>query len=243
MRHRWPSIIMLAGLPGMLPVCTTAQSVGRLRFMVDPPTGYEFVLDHKYRMAQQEVELSTGPHHFSFWAPQRMVTDTTLIVMENSIRDVRLRLPFSNDFRFHEQAVRSDRKKVWTRVVLPSVLTAGAVGATVGTFLGYQRAHHRLRDDREAYINGSDPGALASLKSDVIPRHKDEFRAKRGLFLASAGVCAVVAAGTTWLIVRHARRERPTFFDREKVKFDGLVWMPTGRGTGVWMAGLHYDIR
>ena len=57
-----------------LTILSTAQSAGKLRFSIDPPTGYQFVLDHKVRMAQQEVELSAGPHHFSFWAPQRMVT-------------------------------------------------------------------------------------------------------------------------------------------------------------------------
>ena len=226
-----------------LTILSTAQSAGKLRFSIDPPTGYQFVLDHKFRMAQQEVELSAGPHHFSFWAPQRMVTDTTLIVMTNSIREVRLRLPFSNDFRLHEQALRADKRKVWTGVVLPAVLTAGAVGATVGTFIGYKRAHDRLVDDRAAYTNGSDPGALASLRSDVIPRHKDEFRARSGMFLVTAGVSALVAAGSAWLIVRHAERDRPKFFDREKVMFDGLVWLPSSEQQGVWMAGLHLDIR
>lgn len=239
----WSHAHMATCLLLLLPLFSAAQTVGRLRFSIDPPTGYEFVLDHKYRMAQQEVELSAGPHHFSFWAPQRMVMDTTLIVMENSIRDVRLRLPFSNDYRFYEQAVRTDRKKVWTGVVLPSVLTAGAVALTAGSFVGYKRAHDRLRDDEADYINGSDPAALAGLKSEIIPRHKDEFREKRGFFYASVGVCTVVAAGSAWLIARHTKRDRPRFFDSEKVKFDGLVWMPSGDDAGMWMAGLHFDIR
>ena len=43
-----------------------AQSAGKLRLMIDPGAGYQFVLDKKYRMQQREVELSTGPHHFTF---------------------------------------------------------------------------------------------------------------------------------------------------------------------------------
>ena len=55
-----------------------AQTSGKLRLVVDPGDSYEFVLDHQFRMQKREVELLTGPHHFSFWAPERSIVDTTI---------------------------------------------------------------------------------------------------------------------------------------------------------------------
>ena len=48
----------------------------------------------------------------------------------------------------------------------------------------------------------------------------------------------LVSAGVTWYIRgRTARWEAPHFDDPEKVRFDGLSWMPGPNG-GSWAAGL-----
>lgn len=218
------------------------QTAGKLRLMIDPGAGFEFVLDKKYRMQQRELELSTGPHHFSIWAPQRMVVDTMLIVLPDQTRDVVVRLPFSPEFRDYEEALRQEKKKMLIRVAIPSALTFGTGILAYSTFRQYKKAHDRLVEDEEAYRTGSDPRTLADLKSEVIPRHKNEFSEKRALFFVTAGIFTVAAAGTAYMAIRNAQRPMPKFFDREKVKFDGLVWLPSGERGGMWLAGLHLDI-
>ena len=239
----WPCGHMLTCLSLLSPVLTSGQSVGKLRLMIDPGAGFQFVLDHKYRMQQREIELGSGAHHFSIWAPQRMVVDTTLIVLPDQTRDVVIRLPFSPEFRDYEEAMRDEKKKMLYRVAIPSVLTLGAGILTYSTFRQYKQAHDRLLDDEEAYRTGADPRVLADLRSEVIPRHKSEFSEKRGLFFVSVGIFAAAAAGTTWMAIRNAKRPLPKFFDREKVKFDGLVWLPSQDHGGMWLAGLHLNIR
>lgn len=219
------------------------QTVGKLRLMIDPGNNFQFVLDKKYRMQQRELELGTGPHHFSIWAPQRIVVDTTLIVLPDQTRDVVIRLPFSPEFRDYEEALRAEKKKMLIRVAIPSVLTLGAGILTYSTFRQYKKAHDRLQEDEDAYRTGADPRTLEDLKSEVIPRHKSEFSNKRGLFYVSAGLFAAAAAGTTYMAIRNAKRPMPKFFDREKVKFDGLVWLPSDERGGMWFAGLHLNIR
>lgn len=228
---------------GHMATCASAQTAGKLRLMVDPGAGFEFVLDHKYRMQQREVELATGPHHFSIWAPQRMVVDTTLFVLPDQTRDVYIRLPFSNEYRAYEDELRAEKKKLWLRVALPTAATIGTGLLAYSTFRKYKDAHDQLVADEEAYRTGADPRALADLKSDVIPRHKSEFTDKRGLFYVSTGIFAAVAAGSAYMIIRNGKRPVPKFFDREKVKFDGLVWLPGMDDGGMWLTGIHLDLR
>ena len=102
----WAHVRMVTCIAILLACSSAAQTVGKLRLMVDPGNNFQFVLDHKYRMQQREVELSTGPHHFSIWAPQRMVVDTTLIVLPDQSRDVFIRLPFSSEYGAYEQELR-----------------------------------------------------------------------------------------------------------------------------------------
>lgn len=240
-----------AAIPGLFLVVllalsfasASAQTVGKLRLMVDPGNNFEFVLDHKYRMQQREVELSTGQHHFSFWAPERVVLDTNLNVLENQLREVFVRLPFSAEYRAYQEELRVLKKRMWLEVALPSALTVGAGILAFSTFKQYQDAHDRLSADEDAYRTGADPAQLTGLKEDVIPRHKDEFKDKRGIFFVTAGTFAAVAAGSAWMIVRYNKRSNPRFFDREKVKFDGLVWVPSREIGGMWFAGLHLNIR
>jgi hypothetical protein len=241
-RQRIRSITCLLVLSMLCP-SLLAQTVGKLRLMIDPGAGFEFVLDHKYRMQQREVELGTGPHHFTFWAPERSMVDTTLIVLENQTREALVRLPFSPEYRAYQEELRQEKKKLWLEVALPTAATLGAGILTYSTFKQYRDAHDQLSEDEDAYRLGADPRQLADLKSEVIPRHKSEFTDKRGLFFASVGILTAVAAGSAYMIIRHAKKPAPQFHDREKVKFDGLVWAPSGNDGGMWLAGLHLDLR
>jgi len=220
-----------------------AQTVGKLRLMIDPGAGFEFVLDHKYRLQQREVELSTGPHHFTIWAPERTMVDTTFIVLENQTRDVMVRLPFSPEFRAYEEELRQEKKKMWLNVAVPAAATLGAGILTYSTFKRYRNAYDQLAADEAAYRTGADPRTLEDLKSEVIPRHKDEFTDRRGLFFVSVGILGAVAAGSTYMIMRYTKRPVPKFFDREKVKFDGLVWLPSVDDGGMWLTGVHLNLR
>ena len=49
-------------------------------------------------------------------------------------------------------------------------------------------------------------------------------------------------AFTTWSIIRASKKPAPVFEDKEKVRFDGLVWVP-GRQGGSLALGLTVPIR
>jgi hypothetical protein len=220
-----------------------AQTAGKLRFIVDPGGNYSFVLDHQFRMQQREVELSAGPHHFTFWAPERRMVDTTIMVVENRTKDVTIYLPYSAEYRAYDHELHAMKKRNWLHMVLPSAATLGA-GVLMGTsFVKYKAANDQLKEDEQAYRSGSDPRSLQQLKDVVIPSHKSDFKDRQGVFYITTGLFALVAAGSAWVVVRNAKRSVPKFNDAERVKFDGLVWMPSPQGGGYWLTGLHINLR
>jgi hypothetical protein len=248
MRNNWDLCGMWACVHVVMCACmllssasdVSAQSVGRLRLLVDPGNDFQFVVDGKYRMQQREVELSPGPHTFTFWAPQRTMKDTVLVVEAGRTRDVLLRLPFSAEYEQWQgemERYRNDRK---LRRLLPCVLTAGSLVYTAVKWDAYKKAHDQLNEDLSAYDEGYSPQAINILKDRTIPQHKDEFRNARTNFFLAAGLSTALAGATAYLFHRSAARDVPVFQDREKVRFDGLVWMP-GTNGGEWHGGLTWN--
>ena len=226
----------------LLPFGLRAQTVGKLRLTVDPGSNYSFVLDRKFRMAQREVELSAGPHHFTFWAPQRRMLDTTLTVEPGRTREIWVRLPYSAEFVAYERELVRQKNQNWLRMVLPSALTLGTGILAWSGWRRYKEANDRLEDDLQLYRSSSDPAELEDLRTLVIPANKDAFKDRQRAFFLAAGAFTAVAAASTWMVVRTARQKAPTFHDAEKVKFDGLVWLPAPGGRGMWLTGMHWDL-
>lgn len=239
-RHR--NILVLAFLIGcLLPSAVLAQNAGKLRLLVDPGNSFEFVLDHQFRMQQREIELSEGPHHFTFWAPERRMVDTTLTVEADRMKDVVIRLPYSVEYTTWQREVsdyRNDRK---VRRLIPSVLTLGAMAYTAVRYAKYVDAHDQLQADLDTYNEEVSPRALTDLKDKTIPAHKDEFRDAKTTFFLAAGITAAMAGATAYLYHRSSKHKVPEFHDAERVRFNGLVWLPGPNG-GEWMGGLTWNL-
>lgn len=231
MKQAARSLILYAALSTAAGAC--AQGSGKLRLMVEPAKGSSYVLDHSFRLQQPEVELTPGPHHFSFWAPMRRVVDTTLVVEPGRATDVLLQLPVSEEYRSYLAEVDRRRRAKWLQCVLPGAVTVGLGIYGYHRYTKYRDAHDALEADEAFYRSSSSPLALSHLKDETIPAHKETFKAERTKFIVSAGLFGAAALGTAYGILRHAKRPKPVFEDKEKLKFDGLVWMPT-RGGGVF---------
>ena len=92
------------------------------------------------------------------------------------------------------------------------------------------------------YPSLTSPRAIAELKDVTLPADKDELAKQEDQFILSAGLTAASAALTFWMFHRTKGREIPQFEDKEKVRFDGLVWVPTTTG-GTWAAALTIPLR
>ncbi|MCO5274280.1 MAG: hypothetical protein M9900_05105 [Flavobacteriales bacterium] len=217
-----------------------AQTSGKLRLQIDPP-GYMYRLDHRFTLQKNEVELLEGPHRFSFWAPQRKVVDTTLTIIGNRASTFTLRLPFSTEYLVYQRDLDAYQKQMRLMRTLPAILTVGALVYTGFQFANMKKAHDVLDDDRAAYDVAPSPHAITVLKEQTMPADKEAFRKARNKFAVSAGVTALFAGTTAYLYWRSGQRAKPEFIDKEKLRFDGLSWMPGPNG-GTWQGGLTWNM-
>lgn len=216
-----------------------AQRTGTLRLELEPANA-TYRLDHQFALSRPEIELMEGAHHFSFWAPQRRMVDTTLTIIPGKITGFSLRLPYSTEYLVYQRNLA-----VWTKErrlmrLVPAVATGGALLWTALAYGGMKKAHDRLDEDRTAYGEAGSPQAVTVLKEQDIPVHKDEFAKARNQFRVAAGVAVLCAGATAWLYLRSAHRPKPVFEDKEKLRFEGLSWAPGDHG-GQWTGGLTWN--
>lgn len=237
------TVVRTAGLlcQFLLAHLLTAQTTGTLRISVDPHVGHAYVLDHQFRMTKPELELTAGPHHFSFWAPQRKLVDTTLTVVVGKVTAFQLRLPYSTGYLVYQRDLEAYRKNMGLMRTLPAIATGGALVYTAVKYSAMQKAHDQLDKDRGLYHVATSPHAVTVLKQETMTAHKEEFKQARTHFAIAAGATALFAGTTAWLYLRSAKKPKPEFHDTEKVRFDGLSWMP-GPGGGTWQGGLTWNL-
>ncbi len=230
-------------LPACLLVLTAlAQEQGRVRFFVDPGDDFSFVLDNKYRLQQREISLSPGPHTFTFWAPRHAMVDTSFTVIADSLSILTLRLPLSLEYIDHQRELHRFRRKQLLTRSLPAAATAGVGIWAVAGFFAYRNAHNDLQDLEKEYADLQVPRAIAQLKEQEIPAAKETFKDKRTAFFIAGGLFAAGLAGTIHAFRSTAHREVPVFEDKEKLRFEGLVWAPGAQG-GTWAAGISLPLR
>lgn len=215
-----------------------AQGSGSLRLQVDPPD-FSYRVDHGPALQQTDLELLAGAHHFCFWAPQRKVVDTVLTVADGQAGLFRLRLPFSTEYLVYQRNLKAYKQDMRIQRLVPAVITAGGLVWTAASWAGMKRAHDRLDEDRKAYDEAGSPHAITVLKDETIPAHREEFLEARDRTVVAASATVVCAGITAWLWCRSAKRPAPAFIDQEKLRFDGLGWMPGPQG-GSWQGGVTW---
>ncbi len=243
MAWAWPLLLLTAVLGTCGPEAA-AQTMGQLRLVVDPGHDFQVVLDGKHRLQERVLDLPEGNHRLQLWAPTRRIVDTTVFVRAGSSRDLLVRLPYAPEYLEHLKEMKRFRERMWLNKALPTVATAGAAAWATASYLTYRKAGRRLQDDRDLYEHSADPGEIAVLKDEVFPDHRADFRRSKVMLGVSTGVFAVAAAVTVWAYRRADRRPLPVFDDREKLRFEGLVWLPGPDGLGgAWVAGLTIPMR
>lgn len=224
------------GLGVLLFSCCLAQDKGQVRLFIDPGHNFEYVLDGERRMKEKVVELTTGPHSFSFWAPTRAIVDTTINI-EQGEQPFYLRLPFSLSYMAHEREMQKFKKKLFIKRSLPALLTLGAGIWSGVSFGNYSKANSDLNDLYDEYDVATVPNAITVLKTEDIPSAKDDFKDAESQFIISTSVFAAGLLYTVYMFRKTKGMQPPVFEDKAKVKFDGLVYVP-GNSGGTLHTGL-----
>lgn len=247
--QRAPSIIRLAAIilltwaHGHLGTCAFGQSTGTLRITCEPQATYSYILDGKHRLRDRELTLMEGPHRLVFWAPERRVLDTTFTIVPNALTEARIQLRYSEEFiAFNKKLRRYERDDRWLRYGTPVLVLGSAAWFGVSVYQGIdaRRDLDHLRDD---YAESTSPSGITALKGNDVPDANKRLRQARVMAGVSGGL--LVGSGALWWYMKkiRAKRPAPVFDDKEKARFDGLVWMPDASGQGIWMAGLTIPLR
>lgn len=210
--------------------CAMAQGKGEVQLHVAPQRGMAYVLDGKERLNNRALVLPAGEHRFTFWAPDRRILDTTLtIVADTSIAFYKTLEPTEAYLAYVNVQRKVKQQRLFYRAV-PLLATAAAGLYTMSAVKKNNDTRAALVEAEERYSTLRDPGMIATEKRDVLPRlQEDHDAAYRNLSLGVIGTTAFALA-TVWGFIKAARIEDPVYEDRERIRFDGLVYVPGQRG-------------
>lgn len=236
-------VLMITWAHVHMGTCAFGQATGKLRLNVQPIGSTEYVVDGKYRLHDREITLDQGAHRFLFWAPERRILDTTLTVVPDQTTEIMLELRYSQEFIAHRRAAqRYTLLHRWGRIA-PPVIAAGLGAWAVTSFVTYKQASDDLVELNDTYASLTVPNEIDVLKDDRIPTAKDDFAKARTQFYVSTGLFVVSLGAVAYLRHLTTAAQTPVFEDKEKVRFDGLVWAPAPHGGGTWAAALTIPIR
>lgn len=220
-----------------------AQQGTDVRLYVQPWRLVGTVLDGK-RLPKEvsAVHLDAGEHRMAFWAPGCSIWDTTFQAMDGEPIILRKVLKRSPEFLayLHERKAVATKKVLWTG--LPLLATVGFGIKALKDRNAHDAAFDHLHELRDAYHTQSDPSGIARLKDGAIPAAQDELDRTRKQLTVSLALCGASALLSVYGIVRASKYHRPTFEDKERVRFDGLAWLPGGRG-GLLLTGITVPLR
>lgn len=210
--------------------CAFAQSKGEVQLHVAPHRQVEYILDGKERISNRALVLSAGEHRFTFWAPDRKVLDTTItIIADTSIAFYKTLEPTEAYLEYAKADQRVRQQRLFYRAV-PLLATVAAGLYTANAVKKNNDARAALVEAEGSYATMRDPRVIAEQKEDVLPRLQDEHdRTYRNLGLAVVGT-TTFALATVWGFIKAARIQDPAYEDRERIRFDGLVYMPGQHG-------------
>ena len=225
----------------LLAAVCMAQRTGRLLLDLSPAGTTTYILDGKYRMSDRQLDLMEGPHRFVFWAPERRMLDTTIVVQPGAQVEARIELRYSEEYvAWRKQAARGTTGNKWLRYAPPVVL-AGSAALVVVSLLKHEQAYEDLNALEGDYRAQLDPGRIAAIKRVDLPAAKDALSRTRTAALAAGGVFTLATAATLYLRSKARNNVQAPFEDEERVRFEGLVYAPLPQGT-VWGASMSIPL-
>lgn len=237
------SILVFMALAG--PSMAQTRDSAEVRFWVNPYNQVEYILDGVERLKQAEypaARFTAGDHRLIFWAPHCSILDTTLHVVGGVDMALRKVLKQTPEYLAYKK-VRSGvgtKKALWRAV--PVLFTAGFGIKALVDRRAHDQAYDELHALRDSYYKMTSPSAIEVTKRSSIPAAQDKLDATRRQLSISLALCGVGALATVYGFIRAGKLTYPEYEDKEKVRFDGMAWIPTAQG-GMYLAQLSIPLR
>ncbi|HEY0978980.1 MAG TPA: hypothetical protein VGE21_16030 [Flavobacteriales bacterium] len=240
--HHGPRALLTGALITTAALAASAQE-GEVRILVQPWKQTEFVLDGAQRMgATPALLLPEGPHNLVFWAPHCSLWDTTVAVKAGERIELRKVLKRTPEYLAHERdlAKASFKKAALRYIPLTATIAFGAWALAARN--KHDQAYDELQQAASAYHTTNSPGIIAYDKAVTLPAAKERLQDTRNTLVLSVGLCGTAALATVYGFLRAAKVRTPEYQDKEKLRFEGLVFVPDARG-GMLMTGLTLPLR
>lgn len=222
-----------------------AQDSVEVQMLVQPWHQVEYILNGNERLKTVDVpavRLPVGDHRLIFWAPNCGILDTVLHVVSGPAMELRKVLKPTPAYLAYQRSSRQVwiRKALWKGV--PGLFTIGFGIKALSDHQAHDQAFDDLHELRDSYSTLSSPNDIQALKQVAIPAAQDELERTRKHLTTSLVLCGVGALATVYGFIRAGKLKYPAYEDKEKIRFDGLAWVPVGDG-GMYLAGISIPIR
>jgi hypothetical protein len=207
-----------------------AQGKGEIQLHVAPHGSMEYVLDGKERLSNRALVLPAGEHRFTFWAPDRSIVDTTLLILADTSIAFYKTLAPSPEFVAFQQQQRKVRRARTSLRILPLAATLVSGVFTAVAYNAYSESRTLLQDAEASYTTLRDPNAITLLKEKELPRLQTEHDAAARRVGWLTAITSVAALGTVWSFIKAAQVDDAPYEDKERIRFEGLVWLPGSTG-------------
>jgi hypothetical protein len=216
-----------------------------VKLLVQPFRRVQFILNDTERLKEvyvPAVRLTAGDHRLIFWAPNCSILDTTLHVVSGKDMELRKVLHQTPEFlaykrdHFHVGM----KKALWKGV--PLLFTIGFGIKALSDHQAHDQAFDDLHALRDNYATLTSHIDIEALKRSSIPAAQDKLDATRHQLILSLTLCGVGVLATVYGFIRAGRLAYPEYEDKERIRFEGLAWVPTRNG-GMYLAGLCIPLR
>jgi hypothetical protein len=216
-----------------------------IKLFVQPFYDVEYIYNDTMRLKEASVHvvrLPAGDHRFLFWAPNCSILDTTLHVESDKDMELHKVLKRTPEFL----ATERDRSRIRLHRTLwrgsPLLFTVGFGIKAFSDHKAHDRAYDDLHALRDSYSTLHVPSSIDALKQSTIPAAQDKLDATRRHLMISAALCSVGVLATVYGFIRAGKLKYPEYEDKEKVRFEGLAWLPMGN-SGMYLAQIGVPLR
>jgi len=210
---------------------------GTVRYFINPADRIEEKLDGKLQSRAATRQLDPGAHRFTFYAKGFQLLDTVVNIDQDAILDLRYVMKVDPDYqRFRDaEKVRQNGRVLW--VYTPGALTVGGLAWTLNAMKKESEAYDALKASEASYSTLNSPSQVQTLKDEVIPSQQQALEDAQRTVLTASVFTGTMAAVTIYGLIRSSHRKVPAYEDRQKLRFDGIAWVPNG-SNGIMLAGL-----
>src|SRR5690606_21069114 len=181
-------------------------------------------------------------HRFVFWAPNHSLLDTLLHVKAGPSMELRKVLKPTPEYLAHRRVHNRVflKKSAWRGV--PLLLTLGCGLKVWGDHRAHDQAWDDLRVLQARYAVFASPQQIQRTKQIDLPAAQAQLDQTRQDLQVSLALCGVGVLASVYGFMRAGKLEYPTYEDRERIRFEGLAWLPMHEG-GMYVAGMSMPIR